>query len=78
MEPVVQVIDESDGVWDVVTLWTEEQQHSKRKILQTTKHNIKHTYTWSDKHLAQQLFLSSSDFPDLLDLIKYAGIEVIQ
>lgn len=48
MEPVIQVIDKGEGVWDVVTLWTEEQQHGQRKILRTTKHNNEHTR--SDEH----------------------------
>lgn len=46
MEPVVELVDEGEGVWDVIAFWTEEQQHSQRKILCTTKHNIDHT--WSD------------------------------
>lgn len=56
MEPVVEVVDEREGVWDVVALWTEEQQHSQRKILCTAEHNIQHT--WSDTKNSQNLLLN--------------------
>lgn len=46
MEPVVEVVDKREGVWDVVALWAEEQQHSQREVLCTTEHSIQHT--WSD------------------------------
>lgn len=35
MEPVVEVIDKRESVWDVVALWAEEQQHSQREIFST-------------------------------------------
>lgn len=36
-EPVVEVVDEGEGVRDVVALRTEEEQHGQREILRTAK-----------------------------------------
>lgn len=45
MEPVVEVVRQSEGIGDVVAFWTEEQQHSQREVLFAT---VQHT--WSHKH----------------------------
>lgn len=42
MEPVVEVVDQREGIWNVVALRTEEQQHSQRELLGTTEQNIQH------------------------------------
>ena len=43
VEPVVEVVDEGEGVRDVVALGAEEQQHGQREVLRTTEHDVQHT-----------------------------------
>lgn len=38
VEPVVQVIDESEGIRDVVSLRAEQQQHRHGHVLTAAKH----------------------------------------
>lgn len=45
MEPVVEAIDEGKGVWYVVALRAEEQQHSQREVFSTTSHKSKNIIT---------------------------------
>lgn len=37
VKPVVEVVDEREGVWDVVSLRAEENQHSQRDVLCTAE-----------------------------------------
>ena len=39
-EPVVEVVDEREGVRDVVSLGAEHQQHSQAQLLLTTGYNV--------------------------------------
>lgn len=43
MEPVVEVVDQRECVWNVVALGAEEQQHSQRELLGTAEENIQQT-----------------------------------
>lgn len=59
MEPVVEVVDQRECIWNVVSLWAEEQQHSQRELLGTTEqtaHRLKLVKTNSDLNM----FLSGS------------------
>lgn len=43
VEPVVEVVDKRECIRDVVTLRTEQEQHSQREIFFTTVHSIQQT-----------------------------------
>lgn len=43
VEPVIEAVNQSEGVWNVVTLRAEEQQHSQREVFSTTRHKSKNT-----------------------------------
>lgn len=37
VQPVVEIVEEAEGIWDVVSLRAEDQQHRQRDVLCTTK-----------------------------------------